>query len=137
MHEMSYAVRIADIALRAANENPAPAEGFAAGTSAPAEASAASLRILAVRVSCGEMLAIVPALLETAFRECVKGTIAEHAKLVVKTMPVLIRCASCGREIDPHGPDGYVARCPDCGSAALRIEHGREFVVNDIETEII
>ncbi|MEE8826672.1 MAG: hydrogenase maturation nickel metallochaperone HypA [Eubacteriales bacterium] len=113
MHEMSYAVRIADIALRAANEN----------------------RILAVHVSCGEMLAIVPSLLETAFRECVKGTIAEHAELIVNTKPVRIRCASCGREIDPHGPDGYVARCPDCGSAALRIEQGREFIVDKIETQ--
>ena len=137
MHEMSYAVRIADIALRAANANPpgsASADNRPAGGLNPKDGSSEN-RILAVHVSCGEMLAIVPSLLETAFRECVKGTIAENAVLIVKTIPVRIRFASCGREIDPHGPEGYVARCPDCGSAALRIEHGREFLVDKIETQ--
>ena len=119
MHEMSYAVRIADIALRAANANPpgsASADNRPAGGLNPKDGSSEN-RILAVHVSCGEMLAIVPSLLETAFRECVKGTIAENAVLIVKTIPVRIRCASCGREIDPHGPEGYV---PAARTAARR-----------------
>lgn len=75
MHEMSYAVRIADIALRAANANPpgsASADNRPAGGLNPKDGSSEN-RILAVHVSCGEMLAIVPSLLETAFPRVREG----------------------------------------------------------------
>lgn len=116
MHEMSYAVKIADIVLRTAEQE--------------------KLRsVKKVRVKCGETLAIVPGLLENAFSGCVKGTKAEGAGLEIKVLPVTVRCTACGKLIDPHGPEGYVSSCPVCGSMMLKMESGREFVVSGIEGE--
>lgn len=85
-----------------------------------------------VSVCIGEMIQIVPAIFEVAFREAVRETIADSSILGVEIVKVKIRCRNCGGEIKSEGNE---LRCPDCGSETFDIVNGKELFVESIEGE--
>ena len=88
-------------------------------------------RVTEVTVRVGDMSGVVPEALEFAFEALREGA-AGGAKLVMKRIPVLARCESCGTESRP-GAD-LVLWCEACGKP-LKVLEGEELVVESIELE--
>jgi len=89
-------------------------------------------RIIAINLKLGALTDIVPSCIEHYLQYSAAGTIAEGAKIVVKPIPVGIRCRDCGwsGEIEKH-----VFSCPGCGSENVEITQGREYYVESLEVE--
>lgn len=85
-----------------------------------------------VNIVFGEMVQIVPAIFETAFRECVRGTAAEEAELAIEILPVRIVCRECRQE---STVEDHLFRCSLCWSGEMDIIQGNEMFVKSIEAE--
>ena len=96
-------------------------------------------RVLSVQLNIGELTLLNMEQVTTWIQELFKGTIAEGAKIKVRTVKALIRCPSCGYHgrgtMDPEDPLKHLIACPcpQCGSLAIHIEKGRECVLKKIE----
>ncbi|MCU0461626.1 MAG: hydrogenase maturation nickel metallochaperone HypA [Bacteroidales bacterium] len=55
-------------------------------------------KVSKVNIIFGQMIQIVPDIFEFAFRECVRETIAENAKISMEIMPVKMKCRGCGND---------------------------------------
>lgn len=113
MHELSIAGSLFDALMGIARENHLK-------------------RIYRVTLSVGKMRQIVPAAMDMAFAAVTAGTIAEKAELVIESIPVRMRCASCGTEF---AVESNVFLCPECGSARLELLEGQELIIKNIEGE--
>lgn len=112
MHEMSTVIRLVNLALHTIEQEGAE-------------------HILAVHVDVGEMTDIVPAYLIRYYPEAVKGTVLEGTALVPRTVPVSVRCSSCGHIYHPDREHKY--RCPRCNSASAAVLQGRSVTLTSIE----
>jgi hydrogenase nickel incorporation protein HypA/HybF len=83
-----------------------------------------------VDVIFGKMIQVVPEIFEFDFRECVRGSLAQDAKLNIEILPVRIRCKICNEEMDL---EDLLFICNKCGSADVNIIHGKEMFVKSIE----
>jgi hydrogenase nickel incorporation protein HypA/HybF len=61
-----------------------------------------------------------------------KGTKAEGAEVIIRTIPARLRCPACGREFSGGTPEDD---CPACGVALLQAVSGRELVLESIDVE--
>jgi hydrogenase nickel incorporation protein HypA/HybF len=113
MHELRIAKDLSEIVLDAASRERVSA-------------------VTRVNIVFGEMVQIVPAIFETAFRECVRGTAAEKAELVFEILPVSILCRECRQE---SIAGKLLFRCSLCGSPDLDVIQGNEMFVKTIEAE--
>lgn len=114
MHELSYIIRLAEMASDAAEANHAKS-------------------VDTVTVSVGEMNGLVPEYMRRYWPSAVKGTVLEGSTLSINEIPVEMHCASCGENYQPKRENHY--RCPVCGSSAGKLLHGREFMVQSITIE--
>ncbi|MBR3245002.1 MAG: hydrogenase maturation nickel metallochaperone HypA [Parasporobacterium sp.] len=89
-------------------------------------------KILEVNFHIGEMSGIVPSCIHEYFALAGKGTIAEGAKLNLKTVPAQIRCNSCGYS---GVPDKKNYCCPECQSLDFRLTSGREYYIDSLLAE--
>ncbi len=85
-----------------------------------------------VTLVVGEMTNAVPEALEAAFEVHAKGTPVEGAKLVIKDIPLVARCRSCGWE---GKTEKHVFMCPGCSSFGMELISGRELYVESLEVE--
>lgn len=92
-----------------------------------------ALEVTRVRLKVGLLSGIVPELLASAFDMYKKGTIAENAVLEVETVPLQVRCRTCGVE---SRNANFVLTCPSCASVDLEIVQGTEIFLEKIELEI-
>jgi hydrogenase nickel incorporation protein HypA/HybF len=84
-----------------------------------------------LRVTCGELSGVDPALLRTAFDTFrVRGACA-RAELVIEPVPARWRCARCREAIVPGAP----LRCTRCGCPA-ELAAGDDLVLERIELEV-
>ncbi|MBR6400036.1 MAG: hydrogenase maturation nickel metallochaperone HypA [Firmicutes bacterium] len=114
MHEMSYVVRLAELALKAAEK-----EGLAS--------------VSAVYADIGKMTGIVPYYMQKYYKLAAKGTILENSVLVLTETEVLARCEGCGSEYTPSAAHDYL--CPVCGRGNCRIIAGRGVTLSRLEGE--
>ena len=113
MHELRIAKDLSDIVLDAA-------------------AMQRVASVTRVNIVFGEMIQIVPAIFETAFRECVRGTTAEEAELAFEILQVRILCRECLQE---SNVEKLLFRCSHCGSQEMDVIQGNEMFVKSIEAE--
>ena len=113
MHEVGLAEGVLDIALDYAQRNDAK-------------------RIAEVTLLIGDMAGVEKDTLEFAFDSIKKGTIANDAKLVMHTAPIVGRCQKCGKEFHI---DHYDFFCPECSDGVLELISGRELQVESLEVE--
>jgi Zn finger protein HypA/HybF (possibly regulating hydrogenase expression) len=85
-----------------------------------------------VNISFGQLIQIVPAIFEFAFRESVRESIAQDAELSLEIVPVIMKCNVCGTDFDVKE---NLFACAGCGSTDLMIIHGKELFVTSIEGE--
>ena len=90
-------------------------------------------RLSNIEIEVGELTALVPELMEFAFDQLKEGQLLKDAKLVVKVIPLLVRCRECGVEF--HPPDAPVAICPICDCRRVEVIKGREANLVRLEGE--
>jgi len=113
MHELRIAKDLSEIVL---------------GTASREKGSSVSR----VNVVFGQLIQIVPEIFETAFRECVRGTVAADAELIFEILPVVVVCRECRREF---AIEDNIFICCNCSSSDMDIVQGKELFVKSIETE--
>lgn len=95
-----------------------------------AKHGAASLR--SVRLSIGEMSAIVPESLSFCFEIIIQGTPLEGAKLVMDRIPLKGYCPKCDKTFDIKD---FVFLCPDCASTTIETIEGQGLSIVEMEVE--
>lgn len=77
--------------------------------------------VRAVRVELGPLAGVEPCLLATAFQHVVAAERSDPAPLTIDRAPLVMRCASCGRE---SRIDTLEFSCPHCASQAVTLISG-------------
>jgi hydrogenase nickel incorporation protein HypA/HybF len=113
MHEISIAKSIIEIAEAKARE-------------------ANSRSIQSIKIRLGESATITREALEFAFDVARCETLAENATLEIESVPMVIRCVTCGPVTDPVRDVCLI--CPQCG-LPLEVVSGEELQVEYIEVE--
>ena len=112
MHEMSYCIRIVQMALDAAKEHELN-------------------RIRRLTVEVGEMTGVLPYYLKLYFPEAARGTILEETTLDIIEVSVSSECEDCKKVYHPDRENGYC--CPVCGSHRAKLLAGREVSIRNME----
>ena len=89
-------------------------------------------RVLEVRLRVGALASVVVESLEFCWGIAIEGTPLEGSKLVVKTLPVVMHCATCG-DVELEGVQSF--RCPKCGELCGDLRQGRELEIESIEID--
>ncbi len=113
MHEMSIAENLLNILTEILREHP-------------------EYRIQKVFVEVGELVAVVPESLRFCYQALTEDTPLQDSELVIKVIPIRIRCQECRQE---HTVENFLFRCPSCGSSSLKELSGREFAIKSLEVE--
>jgi hydrogenase nickel incorporation protein HypA/HybF len=95
-----------------------------------AKHGAATLR--SVRLSIGEMSAIVPESLSFCFEIITQGTPLEGAKLLMDRIPLKGYCPDCDQPFDIKD---FVFICPTCRSPNIETIEGQELSIVEMEVE--
>ena len=113
MHELSVCQALIEQVERVARENEAR-------------------RVISIVITVGPRSGVGPGLLERAYPLAAAGTVAEGAAFVVETVPVRVRCRSCGAE-------GEAAAnrivCGSCGDWQVDVVGGEEMILRRVEIE--
>ena len=89
-------------------------------------------RVVSIVITVGPLSGVEPQLLEHAYPLAAAGTVAEHASLVVETVPVRVRCRTCGAETEVS-PNRLV--CGACGDWQADVIGGEEMILKRVEIE--
>lgn len=93
-------------------------------------------KLLSVQIIYGQISAIVPEALETAFEVLAHGTPFAGAKVNITVKPMVVRCRQCGHEFSPHRDELILMPCPECATElGHEILSGRELYIDHIEAE--
>ena len=76
------------------------------------------------------MSGIEPGLLAQAFPLARAGTVAEKAALIIESLPVRVRCQSCGAESETT-PNRLL--CGQCGDNQIQLLSGDEMLLASME----
>jgi hydrogenase nickel incorporation protein HypA/HybF len=96
-------------------------------------ASYPGAQVLEVRLKVGALASVVVDSLEFCWGIATEDTPLAQTKLVVRTVPVVIRCATCERDVELDGVQSL--RCPVCGETTMDVRQGRELEIESIEIE--
>ena len=85
-----------------------------------------------VQVGIGVLSGVEPDLLKQVFPIASAGTLAEGAQLSIETLPVCVRCESCGVE---SVVEANKLVCSACGDWHTQLVSGNEMLLDSIEIE--
>ena len=111
MHELSYMIRLADIAICEIEKHP-------------------ELSPETVVARVGELTGVLPHYLQKYYLNLRKGTLLENVSLEIEGIAAEAACGECGFTYHPDKSNDY--RCPACGSIKARFLHGRELAIKEI-----
>lgn len=111
MHEMSFCIKLVNLAIETAQREQAK-------------------RVVELSVLVGEMTGIVDQLFINCYEKAVEGTILEGAKLNLIHDKTRAYCNNCGTEFIPDKEHDYL--CPKCGGFDCKITGGRGVVLKEI-----
>jgi hydrogenase nickel incorporation protein HypA/HybF len=89
-------------------------------------------RVVSIVITVGPLSGVEPQLLEHAYPLAAAGTIAEHASLVIETVPVRVRCRTCAAETDAAS-NRLV--CGACSDWQVDVIGGEEMILKRVEVE--
>jgi len=95
-------------------------------------------RVLSIQLEIGELALLNVEQVTFWIQELFKGTVAEGAKVEVKTIKARIQCESCGYKgsmnLDRQDPFRHFIpySCPQCSSFQIKVEKGRECTLRRI-----
>lgn len=89
-------------------------------------------RVTRIILQIGPLSGVEPELLRDAFPIAAAGSVSEGAELVIESMPVRVRCLSCGAETAAR-----VNRliCGECGDFRTQVISGEELLLKSLELE--
>ena len=90
-------------------------------------------RVLEVRLRVGVLSAVVVDSLEFCWGLATDGTPVLGARLVVKSVPVVMHCSRCDADVELEGVQSF--RCSRCGQPCSDLRQGRELEIEAIEIE--
>lgn len=85
-----------------------------------------------VLVQIGPLSGVEAELLAQAFPIAIAGSVADGAELVMETLPIRVRCQSCGAESEA-GANRLI--CGDCGDWHTTLISGDEMLLASLELE--
>ena len=88
-------------------------------------------RVAAVTLKIGTLSCVHEDALRFSFNLAREGTPLADAELRIVTVPVMVWCAACGREVALPGIQKFA--CPECGTPSGDIRAGRELDLESIE----
>lgn len=88
--------------------------------------------VAVIIIGIGPLSGIETDLLKNAYPIASAGTVAEHAELVIKNLPVQISCKACNKESSVP-PNKLV--CPHCGDWQTTLVSGDELLLMSVELE--
>jgi hydrogenase nickel incorporation protein HypA/HybF len=89
-------------------------------------------RVLRLDLTIGRLSGVHGESLRFAFGLLAPGTRVENAEVVILEPKAVCRCHACNAQVEI---DDLVVQCPQCGSADVSIEGGRDLVLQSIEVE--
>jgi len=89
-------------------------------------------RVTEVRLVMGELSGIDETTLKSCFEMIAQSTPAEGAEMLIKRLPIKLRCRACGNEYESGIPFG---KCPLCGGESIEIISGNELYIDSIAVE--
>lgn len=120
MHEMSYMVRMVNLAQKTVEKE-------------LAKASALPFRVQKIVVQVGEMTGVIPMYLHRYYPEAIKGTHLEGSELETEDLPAMVQCLDCGTEYHPGVENDY--SCPKCKSIQGKVTQGRDVLLKEVVLE--
>lgn len=92
--------------------------------------------VRSVHLTIGELRDVIDQYVPGLFRYLARGTVAEHAEIVIEHTPVTVRCNACGDIFPIDVRDGQTWACPRCHERQnYRLFSGNEFRIDRIEVE--
>lgn len=85
-----------------------------------------------ITLRVGPLSGIEPQLLMQAFPLASAGTVAEHATLVIESLPIRVACNECGQESEATANKLI---CQHCGHYQTRLISGDELLLANLELE--
>ena len=114
MHELAITERIAEVAIRHAEENNAT-------------------RITDLYLVLGYLSSVVDDSVQFYWDIVTENTLCEGAKLHFRRVPAKLRCQNCDHTYKLS--DGQLSACPQCESMDVQIIQGKEFRLESIDIE--
>jgi hydrogenase nickel incorporation protein HypA/HybF len=96
-------------------------------------------KVLSVQLEIGELALFNVEQVTFWIHQLFKGTLAEGAKVKVRTIKARIQCESCGYKggisLDQKDPFRHFVpySCPKCASFQIKVEKGRECTLRRIQ----
>ncbi len=91
------------------------------------------VKVNKVKLVIGKLSMALPDSLQFAFQVLAQDDMFGYAALEIEEKDVVCRCQECTQEFTVQ--DGYVFKCPVCGSSKAEIIAGRELYVDYFEGE--
>ena len=114
MHEMALVRNVLDIVLTQCEVHPTTA-------------------VRAIHLTIGELRDVIDEYIPGLFAHIARGTVAEHAEIVIHRMPYQVQCNHCKALFKPDLRDASTWVCPTCGTERdYRPYSGTEFRIDRI-----
>lgn len=92
--------------------------------------------VRSVHLTVGDLRDVVDEYVPGLFRYLARGTVAEHAEVVIEHTPVTVRCNACGDIFPINVRDESTLTCPRCHATRdYRLFSGNEFRIDRIQVE--
>jgi len=88
--------------------------------------------VVSIVVGMGPLAGVEVQLLKAAYPLASIGTLAEHAELIIETLPIKVKCGMCGCESEAL-PNKLV--CQQCGDWRTTLISGDEMLLMSVELE--
>jgi hydrogenase nickel incorporation protein HypA/HybF len=88
--------------------------------------------ISSIELDIGKLSTIEPAAFDFAWKQGVRGSMLEQAKLITNYIPGKGRCSSCGTVFDLNA---LYDPCPECGEYLAEVVEGKELKIKSIRIE--
>jgi hydrogenase nickel incorporation protein HypA/HybF len=85
----------------------------------------------AIHLRIGVLSGVDRNALASAYELACEGTPLEGSRLVVESVPLVIRCTGCGQERSPSSPTQLC--CRQCETAAQEVIQGKELEITTLE----
>jgi hydrogenase nickel incorporation protein HypA/HybF len=110
VHELSIAMELIGQIIEVAEANKLP-------------------RVAEVELETGILRQVIPEVMQTAFKEAARQTIASNAALIITEISAKARCNQCGLVFEPQVDDFL---CPNCQIADTIVLQGDKIILKSI-----